>query len=406
MGFVRTLFLGALILSCALVGQAVNAQTYSFGSTNTSTTGNYSLALDTYGMATYVEEYRNGFYQGKVYVNGSPPAYSGRTNGSYEYRFIFEMGPICIEFYGCDYSHASASYLGSTYVPVQLPPPPSAPTPPTFTYLSHASISSDKEGSFTVNWVAPSGSPTRYELQQRFNSGSWSTVYNSSGTSLSRSVGNGTYDYRVRACNAYGCSSFSAIRTVTVIKTPSIPGSFAGPTTDPDGSYGISWGASSGVVSKYTLQERTNGGTFATVQDASSLGRSISGKASAVYDYRVRACNSLSCSGWTALKTVTISIAPGTPSSISASSLLSDGSLTVSWGASSGPVDAYRLYREANGSGTWSHVYTGSARSYGQSSLANGSYKYRETVQATKTTYGPQRNIVHVKDKLNGGTYP
>lgn len=29
-----------------------------------------------------------------------------------------------------------------------------------------------------------------------------------------------------------------------------------------------------------------------------------------------------------------------------------------------------------------------------------------ETVQATKTTYDPQGNIVHVKDKLNGGTYP
>ncbi|WP_409523499.1 pre-toxin TG domain-containing protein [Nitrincola sp. MINF-07-Sa-05] len=29
-----------------------------------------------------------------------------------------------------------------------------------------------------------------------------------------------------------------------------------------------------------------------------------------------------------------------------------------------------------------------------------------KTIQATKTTYDPQGNIVHVKDKLNGGTYP
>ncbi|EMQ2879042.1 hypothetical protein V9N52_004414, partial [Vibrio navarrensis] len=28
------------------------------------------------------------------------------------------------------------------------------------------------------------------------------------------------------------------------------------------------------------------------------------------------------------------------------------------------------------------------------------------TVQASKTTYDPQGNIVHVKDKFNGGTYP
>ena len=29
-----------------------------------------------------------------------------------------------------------------------------------------------------------------------------------------------------------------------------------------------------------------------------------------------------------------------------------------------------------------------------------------KTVQATKTTYDPQGNIVYVKDKLNGGTFP
>ena len=29
-----------------------------------------------------------------------------------------------------------------------------------------------------------------------------------------------------------------------------------------------------------------------------------------------------------------------------------------------------------------------------------------KTIQATKTTYDPQENIVHVKDKLSGGTYP
>lgn len=29
-----------------------------------------------------------------------------------------------------------------------------------------------------------------------------------------------------------------------------------------------------------------------------------------------------------------------------------------------------------------------------------------KTIQYTKTTYNPQGNIVHVKDKLNGGTFP
>lgn len=29
-----------------------------------------------------------------------------------------------------------------------------------------------------------------------------------------------------------------------------------------------------------------------------------------------------------------------------------------------------------------------------------------KTVQYTKTTYDPKGNIIHVKDKINGGTYP
>jgi plastocyanin domain-containing protein len=33
-------------------------------------------------------------------------------------------------------------------------------------------------------------------------------------------------------------------------------------------------------------------------------------------------------------------------------------------------------------------------------------YSVGKTTQHTKTTYNPQGNIVHVKDKINGGTYP
>lgn len=29
-----------------------------------------------------------------------------------------------------------------------------------------------------------------------------------------------------------------------------------------------------------------------------------------------------------------------------------------------------------------------------------------KTIQSTKTTYDPKGNIVHVKDKLKGGTFP
>lgn len=369
-----------LVLLFTLGLSETNAETYAFGGSYTNTTGTYTLELDPYGMTTFIEEYKDNVYLGTVYPNGTPPTYNERTDGSHVYVFYNEIPQEC-ELGTC---WGGVDEIGRTYVTVDLPPPPSTPGTSTFTYLSHASINSDKDGSFTVNWTASTGNPTRYELQQRLNSGTWGNVYTGTNTSKARSVGNGTYDYRVRACNDYGCSSYTAYRTVTVIKTPSVPGAISAPTTDPDGGYGVSWGASSGTVTKYTLQENINSGTFSTIQDNSYLSRSLSGKTSAIYGYRVRACNSLSCSGWTSTKSVTVSITPGVPSSISLSELQTDGTITVSWGASSGPVDAYRLYREKDESGTWSHVYTGLNRSWNQPSLANGNYRYR--VRGCNTT--------------------
>jgi hypothetical protein len=70
--------------------------------------------------------------------------------------------------------------------------------------------------SFTISWNSVS-TANNYRLQRRRNGGSWSTIYNSSGTSTSNTLSTtGTYDYRVRACNSSGCSSYSSIVSTTV----------------------------------------------------------------------------------------------------------------------------------------------------------------------------------------------
>ena len=55
-----------------------------------------------------------------------------------------------------------------------------------------------------------------HQLEQRFNSGAWTTVHNGSGTSKASGVMAGSRGYRVRACNAAGCGAYSTIHTVWV----------------------------------------------------------------------------------------------------------------------------------------------------------------------------------------------
>jgi hypothetical protein len=71
-----------------------------------------------------------------------------------------------------------------------------------------------------TNWNAVSGA-TSYELQQNRSSLGWTNgAYTGPNTSvmLQRGLG-GLYEYRVRACNAGGCSGYSNSHAVYVQAT-------------------------------------------------------------------------------------------------------------------------------------------------------------------------------------------
>ena len=87
-------------------------------------------------------------------------------------------------------------------------------------------------GVFTVAWSNVSGA-TRYELQRETNDGSWQTVFNANATQRPQSLSNGTYRFRVRACNTAGCSAWRTGSPVMV----QIP---TGPVVDePSGSVNL-----------------------------------------------------------------------------------------------------------------------------------------------------------------------
>jgi YD repeat-containing protein len=255
--------------------------------------------------------------------------------------------------------------------------PPAAPS-------SITVPSSSATGSYTISWGTASGTVTTYQLYEATNSNFSNQVQVHSGAATAKAIsgkGNGTYYYRVRACNGSACGVYRTGGNVVSVTLVGIPPSISVPATSTTGSYTISWGTSSGTVTAYRLYEATNssfsGQTL--VHDGAATGKALSGKANGTYYYRVRACNASGCSAYrTSGNAVTVTIPPGLPASITVPSSSTTGSYSISWGAASGTVTAYKLYEATNSSFTGQTlVHNGIATSKALSGKGNGTYYYR-----------------------------
>lgn len=237
------------------------------------------------GSGSWVQKYSGGSLSKAISGNGA---------GTYYYRVR-----------GCNIESVCSSWSAiRTVVVAAAPSVPAGLTGP----------GTDYNGAYTISWNASSGSSS-YRLEEQAGSGSWSQIH--SGSALSKAISGksaGSYSYRVRGCNAESvCSAWSATRVVTVVGAPPIPGGLTGPATDANGSYAISWNASSGAAS-YRLQERLGSGSWSQIYSGSSVSRNITGKADGSWSYRVRACNAESvCSNWSGTHTVVVSDDPSPP---------------------------------------------------------------------------------------------
>ena len=173
----------------------------------------------------------------------------------------------------------------------------------------------DEDGVYTISWSA-STSSTTYQLERRLGTGNWSQVYSGAPTSFDEpGLADGTYEYRVRGCDAQSvCSDWSTTHTTIVqpaSSAPPTPTGLTGPTSDDDGSYTISWNASAGATS-YELEQRLGTGSWSQVYSAAGTSDPQTVTVEGSYAYRVRACAS-SCSSWSSLHTVDVDFAPQTP---------------------------------------------------------------------------------------------
>ncbi len=318
----RFLFLGFFSLLSVFSSQAWSQVS---ASPNPSNTGSYTISWPSgHGSVTIIEEKSNSGTVAVVYKGiATQVTLSGKTNGSYTYKVISDRGGGCLPGWDC-----FPSNVGSVTVSVALSVAPGAPGA-----ISAPSVSS---GSFQVSWGAASGNVDRYQLQESINGSAWNTIQNTTARSksLSKSTGN-YYDYRVRACNQVGCSAYTAVKRVSVpLPVPGVPGAISAPSTSTTGSYTVSWGASSGSVSSYQLQERMNGGSWATVQNNTSLSRSFSKPAGTFFEYRARACNSSGCGEHTFTRGVAIPEGSVSASVDTSFYIYIPASVTLDWNSS------------------------------------------------------------------------
>ena len=283
---------------------------------------------------------------------------TGLANGSYTYQV-----QACNDTAGNSVCTAWAA--GGTLVVTH--PPASAP--------SLSVPASSGTGSYTVSWGSVA-TATSYMLQISSNGGStWSTATSGSATSWGASgQGNGSYGYRVQACNVGGCGPWSGTGTTTVLLPPASAPGLSVPANSSTGSYTVSWG-SVATATSYTLQISIDSGGWSTVQSSGATSWGASGQATGTYGYRVQACNASGCGPWSGTGTTNVLLPPGSAPSLSVPGSSTNGSYTVSWGAVA-TASSYTLQESINGGG-WSTVQSGSATSWGTSGRGDGSYGYR-----------------------------
>lgn len=305
-------------------------------------TGSYAVSWGGIGGAasyTLQQQINGGSWTSIQSSSATSWAASGEGNATYAYR-VQACGTS-----GC------GPWSNTTTTGVLLPPA-SAPSP--------SVPGSSNNGSYTVSWNAIA-TATSYTLQEQINGGGWTTVQANGTTSWSASGrGNGTYGYRLQACNAAGCGSWSGTASIVVTLPPASAPSLSVPGSSNNGSYTVSWSGVSTATS-YTLQEQVNGGGWTTVQANGAASWGASGRGNGTYGYHVQACNVGGCGPWSGVSNVVVALVPPQPANAAITDTLSSGgkfeSYVLSWSAAS-TATRYEVQR-TDGTG----VYSGTALS-------------------------------------------
>ncbi len=344
--------------------------------TTTTDTNNVVVSWAAVSGATYynVQKRKNagGWTTAASSIASTSATISGFTDGSWDFRIRACNG----------YSWACSSYGidGTSVVWRKIPSIPGSANPTT----------SQDTNDVTVTWSSVS-SATYYNLQKRNYNGTWQNVTNTNGsianiTGTSRVVfglTDGSWDYRIRACNSYSwaCSNYGVDGTsVAWRKIPSVPAAVVVPAnSNGNNRLTLNWFEPSGTVTHYNIQKKSASGYWVTAA-TSVVGTSkiINNLADGSWTFRINACNdSWACSGYSAASTTgLVRKSPATPIVPTTNSTQSTtGDYITSWSAAGGTATYYNLQERVNGVDSTIYSETGSGKSF--SAKTDGDYQYR-----------------------------
>jgi hypothetical protein len=163
----------------------------------------------------------------------------------------------------------------------------------------------------TVRWNDNSANETSFKIERKTGTGDWpGSEIATVAADVVEYVDSGLqpatpYVYRLRACNAAGCSAYSAELNKQTLLGPSVPAAPNGLTATPVSPTQISlgWTDNSDNETGFKIERKTGtgdwpGSEIATVA-AGVIAYPNTGLAPATsYTYRIRACNAAGCSGY------------------------------------------------------------------------------------------------------------
>jgi hypothetical protein len=247
--------------------------------------GNYTVSWSTVSVASgysLQQAINSGGWSAVSSGAGTSYAFTGQAAATYYYRV-----QAC--------NSGGCGPWSSTAATVVMLAPTSAPIV--------SAPASNNTGSYAVSWSAVSAA-TSYALEESTNGGGWTQIQNTSALSAAiGGKGDGSYSYRVNACNAGGCGPMSSTIGTSVTLPPSTPTNLTAryrvivmPSYIKH-TFTFTWASSAGATS-YELQ--TSGGGVIYRGAAPGYQYEATGGPNTNITYRVRACGSGGCSEWSA----------------------------------------------------------------------------------------------------------
>ncbi len=267
---------------------------------------------------------------------------------------------------------------------------------------SHLAAEAKSSSQIELRWRDNSQGETGYEVYRRIGDASFKRIARLAANTtslLDTGLETGqTYEYRVRAYNAGGNSSWSntASATTPLAAAPAAPSGLSTRVRS-DSRIDLSWADNSDNESGFEIQRHAGDGAWATIATTKANATSYSDRTlqeGRTYSYRIRAFHAGGSSSWSGPASGTTQ--PAAPSHLVATKASS--SITLSWTNNSVGATSFTLQR-AVGDGSFKTLATldGSITTYSDTSLKTGNtytYRVRASNAGGNSTWSDPSNMV------------